>query len=356
MNQAIAVVDNAPRATRIHVVDAVPVLDTGRFEQMYRIAKVMAQSNLIPETLCATYEGTGTNRKTIWLPVETVTSNCFLIVNQAVGWGMDPFAVAQCASVVHGRVCYEGKLIAAVIDQKLGVQLDYEWNEKTGDALGITVRGQLPGEAKIREMRGTVGEWKTTGNGSPWFKQPRMQLAYRGSRDWARLHKPALMLGVYSVDEMESAIERQGRLPAPPNPSVIVERSESRPTPPNPDRPTEPQVSGDAAKPKTPPNPNAPRQPASDAAKADGDPPKPKTPPNPNKAANAPPPQPQAATGPIDFDAFHTALDACKTLDEANAVFDREVIDRKPPLSDDEEAEASDIMREICARYWEGQQ
>ena len=38
---------------------------------------------------------------------------------------MDPFAVAQCCSVVHGKLVYEGKLVAAVLDAKLGVRLTY---------------------------------------------------------------------------------------------------------------------------------------------------------------------------------------------------------------------------------------
>lgn len=218
--QALTVVDNAPRSTRIAVSDPIPVLDTGRFEQMYRIAKLMAASNLIPETLCATYEGTGANRVTKWLPVETVTANCFLIVNQAVGWNMDPFAVAQCASVVHGRVCYEGKLIAAVLDQRAGVSLYYAWDNGVGDNLGITVSGTLPGETEPRVIKGTVGAWKTTSANSPWSKQPRLQLAYRGAREWARVHKPAVILGVYSDDELEAATQRQER--RPPSPSVVV--------------------------------------------------------------------------------------------------------------------------------------
>jgi hypothetical protein len=53
--------------------------------------------------------------------MEQIMANCFLVVNQAVRWNMDPFAVAQCVSVVHGKLCYEGKLIAAIIEAKLGI-------------------------------------------------------------------------------------------------------------------------------------------------------------------------------------------------------------------------------------------
>src|SRR6185437_11744430 len=94
------------------VSDPIPVLDTARFEHMQRIATVMAASNLIPDSLCMT----GEKDNKALLPQAQVIANCFLVVNQAVRWGMDPFAVAQCVSVVHGKLCYEGKLIAAIIE------------------------------------------------------------------------------------------------------------------------------------------------------------------------------------------------------------------------------------------------
>src|ERR1700742_4942805 len=99
----------------MNVVDSIPALDTARFEHMQRIANVMARSTMIPETL--RMYGPKDNRQD--LPFEQVMSNCFLVVNQAVRWGMDPFAVVSCCAVVHGRLSYEGKLVAAVLDAKL---------------------------------------------------------------------------------------------------------------------------------------------------------------------------------------------------------------------------------------------
>lgn len=190
----------ARKPTEIRVVtDPIPVLDTARFEHMQRIARVMACSNLIPDSLCMM----GNGDKKELLPAEQINANCFLVVNQAVRWGMDPFAVAQCVSVVHGKLCYEGKLIAAVIEAKLGIRLQFKWDDKPGDNLGITVIGHFPNEDEPRTVQGTVGDWKTEGKGSPWTpKQSRKMLAYRGAREWGRLHAPSLMLGVYSDDEL----------------------------------------------------------------------------------------------------------------------------------------------------------
>lgn len=201
------------KAQDIRVVsDPIPVLDTARFEHMQRIATVMAHSSLVPDALCKTkVEG---QRETVPLEPQEIVSNCFLVVNQAVRWGMDPFAVAQCVSVVHGKLCYEGKLIAAVIEAKLGIRLKYTWDEKPGDNLGIVVSGKFPDEDEARTVTGTVGEWKTTGAGTPWTaKQSRKMLAYRGAREWARLHAPSIMLGVYSDDELDAlSDERRSRV------------------------------------------------------------------------------------------------------------------------------------------------
>ena len=189
------------------VTDVIPVLDTARFEHMQRVAVVMAASNLIPDGLCMTR---GEDGKLQLLPEAQIKANCFLVVNQAVRWGMDPFAVAQCVSVVHGKLCYEGKLIAAVIEAKLGINLEYAITGQ-GEAMKVVVSGAIDGEPVVdskkqpKTVKGTVADWKTDGKGSPWAaRRISRMLRYRGAREWSRVHTPGLMLGVYSDDEMEA--------------------------------------------------------------------------------------------------------------------------------------------------------
>ena len=209
----------AAEKQQIQVIDPIPLLDTGQFEHMQRIATIMARSSLIPDVLKMgpVFDERGKAIKEngvnvmVPLPYEAVLGNCFLIVNQSVRWGMDPFAVAQCVSVVHGKLCYEGKLVAAVIEAKHGISLDYIYDNKTGDQLGVTVAGKMP-DGSIKTIEGTVGAWKTTGNNSPWANpgNHKRQLAYRGAREWARRHAPATLLGVYTDDEM-SDLQSNGR-------------------------------------------------------------------------------------------------------------------------------------------------
>ncbi len=214
MNQ-LATVENAPRRAIIEVQDPIPLLDTSQFEHMQRIATVMAKTSLIPESLYM--------EKDSELPFDRIISNCFLVVNQAVRWGMDPFAVAQCVAVVKGKLCYEGKLVAAVIDAKIGVRLQHhftgEGEEKRiylcdrpfddvitiNDVTGPLSQFLTPGfrHPGFRLFDGSVAEWKTTGNGSPWTPKNHVRmLIYRGTRDWTRIYESAIMLGVYTPDEM----------------------------------------------------------------------------------------------------------------------------------------------------------
>jgi hypothetical protein len=139
-------------------------------------------------------------------------------------------SVIGCCSVVHGRLMYEGKLVAAVIDAKLGIKLRYHFNDRTGDNFGVRVIGPpIADSDEERVAEGTVGQWKTTGTNSPWTNPAnhRRQLVYRGTREWTRLFEPAVLLGVYTPDELE-LLEEENRFSAPRQPTAPA--IEARPT------------------------------------------------------------------------------------------------------------------------------
>ena len=128
-------------------------------------------------------------------------SDCFRIVVQAGKWGMDPFAVAECTSVVHGKLCYEGKLVNAVLHSMGAIEgrLEYEIEGK-GEGASITVIGTPKGSKKAVSLGGTVKQWRT--RSSAWDTDPESMLVYRGTRQWARLYAPEALLGVYTPDEI----------------------------------------------------------------------------------------------------------------------------------------------------------
>lgn len=205
-------VERMPRGERIVMESKVPVLDTGMFDHMTRIAKLMASSSLVPEHLNAVRKVGG---QEITIEEGEAIANCFLVVNQAVRWNMDPFAVAQHTYVHKGKLGYEGKLVAAVINthRRIIKALSYRYEGEIGKPnRKVTVTSRLSGEDEDREISGSVADWKT-GN-DQWTGDADQILSYRGAREWARRHLPEAILGVLGDDELERFTTSGARLPS----------------------------------------------------------------------------------------------------------------------------------------------
>lgn len=160
-------------------------LDTAVFNQIQRVAVLMSRAGLAPQHLRG----------------DDKVADCILVVAQALRWKSDPFAVAQHTFVTQGKLGYEGKLIAAMVNSsgKLKENLNYTYSGE-GDARAVVVSGTLKGSDRLREIDGTVGKWKTANKF--WKDNPDQMLAYRGAREWARRHMPEVLLGVNSEDEI----------------------------------------------------------------------------------------------------------------------------------------------------------
>jgi hypothetical protein len=147
-----------------------------------RLSEMMAKTSLVPKHLVGKPE------------------DCFPILVQAMRWKMDPFAVAQCTSMVHQRLCYEGKLVHAVLIAMGAIEgrLSYQYQGE-GQNMKITVTG-TPKGGEPCSISGSVKDWSTANE--HWKKDPQSMLAYRGARAWARLYCPDAMLGVTTPDEV----------------------------------------------------------------------------------------------------------------------------------------------------------
>lgn len=160
------------------------------------LADIMAKANLIPEHL------------------RGKPGDCLLVVMQAQRWGMDAVSVAQCTSVVHGKLCYEGKLVAAALYAMGAIdgRLHYEIHG-SGQNASITVTATPRGGKGPQSVTGSVKDWRTYGKDkqgnrvdNAWDKMPEDMLVYRGTRQWARRYAPEALLGVYTPDEIESDV------------------------------------------------------------------------------------------------------------------------------------------------------
>jgi hypothetical protein len=164
-----------------------------------RFAEVMAQGRLVPKHL------------------QGSPGDCLMVIEQAARWRMSPFAVAQATSVISGKMMFEGKLVAAAVETSGAIvgHLDYTFDGE-GDARSITVFATRRGETQPRSVTVTLKEARTPNE--MWKRQPDQQLVYHGARVWARRWTPAVILGVYSREEMGPIIdvepEREPEKPA----------------------------------------------------------------------------------------------------------------------------------------------
>jgi hypothetical protein len=197
------------------------IMDTARFEHSNRIAKMMAFCQFMPDHLVM-----GRDKKP--LPEVNAIANCMLVLGQAMRWQMDPYNVAGETYVVSGKLSYQGKLIAAVVNArgKLAAPLDVIYSSGKGDNLAAVVYGSksiIPAAAKdlfkkyandedydaltdlkfmgVMAIRVTVGQCKT--NNQMWTKDPSQKLFYTGAAKWARRFCPELMLGVLTDEDFE---------------------------------------------------------------------------------------------------------------------------------------------------------
>jgi hypothetical protein len=187
------------------------VLLPANLSEGMRFADMMSSSRLVPVHL------------------QKSPADCMMVLMQAMRWRMDPFAVAQATAVIHGKLMYEGKLVAAVVNSlgQLTKRLGYEYSG-SGDNRTVEVTGTLRGEPKPLSVTVRLGDAKT--DNKVWKTQPDQQLAYHGARVWARRYMPELMLGVYSPEEFPAAsardvtpapqqIEQQPQVPEKPKPA-----------------------------------------------------------------------------------------------------------------------------------------
>jgi hypothetical protein len=155
-------------------------------DDAFRLAELMARTRMVPAHLQGKPE------------------DCFMVIEQAVRWQLSPFAVAQCTSVIQGKLMYEGKLVAAVVNARgdLAERLRYVYTG-TGRDRTVNVIGRIRGEPEVRDLGEGIRLADVATSNKMWQTQPDQQLAYHGARVWARRHMPELMLGVYSPEEWD---------------------------------------------------------------------------------------------------------------------------------------------------------
>lgn len=164
------------------------ILEDNNFDKIWRMAEALANSALsIPKELKGN------------------VGDCMAIVTQAMIWGLNPFAVAQKAHVINGKLGYEAQLVNAVVMQSGAIRGSFKYEYRgEGPTLACRVGAVLAGETAITWGEFYAAADATTKNSPLWKTNPRQQLGYLQVKNWARAFAPGALLGIYSTDELEA--------------------------------------------------------------------------------------------------------------------------------------------------------
>lgn len=164
-------------------------------------------------------------------------ADCFAVCLQAMQWGMNPFPVMQKTHLVNGVLGYEAQLVNAVVvnsgaikgrfsyrkfgpwdrvlgkfavreSNKDGKKSTYRvpnWKPQDEEGCGVEVTAVLSG-GKQESIVLMLTQARTR-NSTLWADDPYQQLCYLGVKRWVRLYTPDVIMGVYTVDELQEERE-----------------------------------------------------------------------------------------------------------------------------------------------------
>lgn len=172
------------------------LLDTNRFEHLWRVAKLFSGSELVPDHFKGKVE------------------NCFIGISMAIRLGVDPFMFLQNTYIVHGRPGMEAKLAIALINSS-GLYTDSIEYEIVGEdaakpdykvrafatrkSTGKTVYGPWITWAMVKAER-----WDSK-EGSKWKTMPGQMFLYRAATFFGRVMCPERLMGMQTADELYDA-------------------------------------------------------------------------------------------------------------------------------------------------------
>jgi RecT family len=136
--------------------------------------------------------------------------DCMAIIIQAMSWQLNPYSVAQKTHIVNGGLGYEAQLINSVLLARAPIEgrFDYAWSDNWNNEKSLpkdktcTISFTLKETGEIKSHTISMAEVGVQ-NSPLWKHDPKQQLAYLCMKKLARLYFPDVIMGVYSVDELE---------------------------------------------------------------------------------------------------------------------------------------------------------
>lgn len=130
---------------------------------------------------------------------------CMAVSMQALGWRMDPFAVANKSYMVNDRIAYEAQLIHAVIEQRAPIKGRIKGKPSGEGATRKWTLTAVTTDGDTIEFVGNEFGKITTKNSPLWKSDPDQQLWFYSVRAMCRRHFPDVLLGVYEKEEIKHA-------------------------------------------------------------------------------------------------------------------------------------------------------
>lgn len=180
----MAVEDNGPLAS---------LLDTRKFDHIWRVATVFAKSTMVPDHC------------------RNNPSNCFILTQFALRNDVDPFMVMQNSYIVNGRPGLEAKLAIALLNRSrvllhpVRYEMSGEGVTRCCTASGIEASDGSTRIEAVVDMEMAKAEGWIDKKGSKWKTMPEVMLKYRAAMFLIRLHHPEILMGMqYDREELES--------------------------------------------------------------------------------------------------------------------------------------------------------
>lgn len=216
-DQALTHIDDAPMAR-----DLVPAdrrLLPAPMEQLQEIgALIQSAGALVPDAL----------RKDI--------GACTAVAYMAALHGTDPIATASQVYVISGKLAFMAQYISALIRKHLDCPPSITFSGEGAQRFCHVVLTMKGVKLEYTSPRVAV---ITPKNSPLWKSDPDQQLSYYSIRAAARRHMPQVLLGIYSVEEMQS-VQIKDVTPVAPDPfsadedeieHVEAEEVDTEPTP-----------------------------------------------------------------------------------------------------------------------------
>jgi hypothetical protein len=287
------VVPNEPRPN-ILAGGKVAAIIPQSMDEAYRLAKAVCMAGMAPKGM-------------------EKPEQAMIAIMRGLEIGLTPFQALDRIAVVNGRPTIFGDGAIALVRGSGTCEFIRETVTGEGDSLKATCIAKRKGETEAITGTFSVADAKKAGlwgKSGPWQQYPARMLQMRARGFCLRDGFADVLGGLYLREEIE-----------------------------------------DSARPAPPPRPTAAEAPPAPSLA----PPRP-TPPNPNRPASAPPkPQEPPKPTPFDIAEFRAAYLTAETDEAREAVYEREVTLRQPPLSDDEMDAVDAVTRESAPATWEGE-